>query len=281
MYFGNALKMRWIACPAINASISQEKWASSGPFLNGGGYVRSSTTGHKTYQFAWPPASAADTRAFMDFADGIYGPGPFYFVDPFAMSTNMMSTLWSAPWLMENTSTGGSSSMLVGAQGVRVSTPANPKNISPYGIRYSLAGTEPRRFFPLPVPPGYTLHLGVHGEGTGMVYTTSASAVPVTVSMIGAATNTLTNTSVSGGANGIIVYLRLANTTAAATTTVYGIIAQVKPTGEPAPTGSWISGQGNSGVEFESAPQVTGYSAPAGIDRQGVTATLREVGSWL
>lgn len=280
MYFGNRLKMRWIACPAINASIGQEKWVSSGTFLNGGGYVRSSTTGHKTYQFSWPPASAADTRTFLDFADGIYGPGPFFFVDPFAMSTNMMSTLWSAPWLMENTSAGGSSSMLATVAGTRVTTPANPKELPPYGIQYSLIGTQVRRTFPLPVPPGYTLHLGVHGSGTGMVYSTSLSSTPVPVTMIAAATNTLTNTTVAGGTNGIIVYLRLADAVAA-TTTVYGIIAQVRPTGEPAPTGSWISGQGNSGVEFESAPQVTGYSAPDGIDRQGVTATFREVGSWL
>lgn len=280
MFFGNQYKMRKVPMPAINAGIGQEKWSTSGTFLNGGGYVRASTTGHKVYQFSWPPMSAADARLFLDFANGIYGPGPFYFTDPFAMSTNMMSALWSAPWLMESTSgVSGSSSMLRGQTGNIFTTPANPKDLPPYYMNYFLGTSAERQVFVIPVPPGYTLHLGVHGVGTPMQYTWNGGA-STAIPMIGASSPALTNTTVNGGTNGGLVRLSLAPTTASSTA-IYGIMAQALPTGSPAPTGPWISGQGATGVEFDGPAQVTGYSAPQGIDRQGITATLREVGAWL
>lgn len=281
MFFGNQYKMREVPMPAINAGIGQEKWSTSGTFLNGGGYVRASTTGHKVYQFSWPPMSAEDARRFLDFSDGIYGPGPFYFADPFAMSTNMMNTLWSAPWLMQSQPKGeGSGTMLEGVKGNRVTTHTNTKNLPPFGMQYAVSSAAARRSFPIPVPPGHTLHLGVHGAGTPMQYQWNGGA-PTSAAMISTASATLTNVTLGGGVAGGLVTLSLAASPATGFTAIYGIIAQVLPTGSPAPTGSWISGRGSSAVEFDGPPQVTGYSAPQGIDRQGVTATLREVGTWL
>lgn len=281
MFFGNQYKMREVPMPAINAGIGQEKWSTSGTFLNGGGYVRASTTGHKVYQFSWPPMSAEDARRFLDFSDGIYGPGPFYFADPFAMSTNMMNTLWSAPWLMQANPNGdGGGTMLAGVTGNRFATPANTKNLPPFGMQYTTNTTATRREFVVPVPPGYTLHLGVIGAGTPMQVSFNGGSLS-NVPMIATSSTSLSSIVVLGGTAGGLARLGLWRAQMAGTSTIYAISARLLPTGQPAPAGEWVSGRGTSGVEFDGSPQVTGYSAPQGIDRQGVTATLREVGAWL
>lgn len=280
MFFGNQYAMRWIACPAINAGIGKEKWHTSGAFLNGGGYSRSSTTGHKVYQFSWPPASAEDTRLFLDFADGVYGPGPFYFADPFAMSTNMMSTVWGAPWLMRSGPNGeGSGSMLEGVNGAQITTPANTKNLPPFGMQYSTATTAVRREFVIPIPPGYSLYLGVIGSGNPLQVSFNGGALE-SVPMIATGSPPLASVIRLPSVSGELARLGLNRASLAGTSTIYAISARLLPGGSASPTGSWVSGQGNSGVQFEGAPQVTGYSAPGGIDRQGVTASFREVGTW-
>jgi len=90
MWFGTRDYMQWVKCPAINYSASKSGWATTAKQLDGGTYVRRSVTSSKVYNLAWNLSSRDDLRPIMDYADGIYGLGPVYFIDPFTMDKNVL-----------------------------------------------------------------------------------------------------------------------------------------------------------------------------------------------
>jgi hypothetical protein len=67
--------------------------------------------------------------------------------------------------------------------------------------------------------------------------------------------------------------------TGSGTITLAGVIGQIVPIGTATATGTFISGQGNSGCEFESQPQLQNYSVA--LDKVALTVKMIEVGSWL
>ena len=64
----------------------------------------------------------------------------------------------------------------------------------------------------------------------------------------------------------------------AGTVTLSGIMVQVLETGVTPATGGFISGQGNSGLQFVSQPAYTPYSSA--LDKVGVVAELTESYGW-
>jgi hypothetical protein len=59
-----------------------------------------------------------------------------------------------------------------------------------------------------------------------------------------------------------------------------GLIAHLLPVGVTPSTGGFISGQGNSGCEFENVPTMTPYVVAGGMDLVGMSGKLIESGSW-
>ena len=90
LWFGtHAGGMRWMPTPLSGAEMSPEGWESGGTLLNGGGYQQNSFGSHKTYTFEWPSSSAREAAALMKaYADGTYGRGLIYFVDPLLCDPN-------------------------------------------------------------------------------------------------------------------------------------------------------------------------------------------------
>lgn len=101
IYFGTRERMKWVKAPAINANLNTVGRAASVTFLNGGGGVDRSALGHAEYEFNWKIASNAEIHAITDYYSGVFGKPPFYFVDPFAMNTNLLPPYWAAPGLFE------------------------------------------------------------------------------------------------------------------------------------------------------------------------------------
>jgi hypothetical protein len=277
MWFGSQQYMQWVACPAVGSSFSRRKWSTTSEYLNGGAYTRSSVTDHRDYQLTWGQMSRAEARKITDYASGIHGSGLIYFADPFAMDSNMLPSSWAFPGL------GGLDGPILDGTYVRPTltpTSANGNGYPSQSAVYNISGTPSYKTW-IPIPPGYTLHVGAHGSASGglirMTPTTGVGVEGTTVSLtlLAESSTTRVNYSLSSAvANG--AYIRLGGT---GQIILSGVIAQLLPTGNTPELGGYISGQGNSGCRFEGFPEEDHYSAA--LDRVAVSAKLREVGAWL
>lgn len=271
MYFGNKERMAWVPCPAIDASMTATKWSTSGQYLNGGRYSRSSQTGAMTYQFTWNLTTAQNIRKITDYYDGIYGPGPFYFLDPFALETNVLPSYWAAPRLASD----DGPSLVKDTRPTLVSTASNTLSYPTQTAVYTLTEDSRVNELWIPLPPGYVFHLGVHGSATGTagLSFTPDGGVAVKATMLAVASTQRTNHTVSDATG---VTLRL---TGVGMVSLAGVMAQIRPAGQTVPAGDFISGQGHSGCAFDGGVPISGYSAA--LDKKGASATLVEVGAWL
>lgn len=271
MYFGSRERMTWVKCPAIDSDISKTKWSTSGTYLSGGGYVRNSTTGHKRYQFSWNLANSDDIYAILDYADGLYGNAPFYFLDPFAIEINVLPQYWASPRLAQQ----DAPSFDKNALPTLVDTAANTFDYPTKSAVYTFNVNSVFSSLWIPIPSGYTFNFGAHGSATStaVVTLTPDGSTTASVTLLPITTSQRTNTTVTG-VTGVTVSF-----SGTGILTLAGMIAQVRPTGDAVPSGSFISGRGHSGVEFLGSPTLNGYSAA--LDKQGASTTLVEIGAWL
>lgn len=269
MYFGTQDRMTWVRCPTIDSDISKVGWSATSLFLNGGASVRGSVASHKEYQFNWSLASAEETSKVNDYADGLYGNGLIYFLDPFAVQTNVLPQHWAVP-----------------AQGIEDAPTFDKSDLRPTGVAtgsndfgypttsavYTFnVGSEFRSLW-IPLPDGYTFHFGAHGTATDTARVT-LNGDDIT-GLIPVASSVRTNTTVTGVPGVVISFAGEGNLTLA------GMIAQIRPTGDTVPEGDFISGRGHSGCRFASKPNVQGYSSPQAMDFQSISAVLIETGDW-
>lgn len=263
MYFGTRDKMMWVPCPAVDRPASNVGWSESMLYLNGGNYTRRSKGSHRVVEMSWNMISREDAGKIEALAGGAYGDGPYYWIDPMAAEHNVLPEAWAFP---------GSATYRGGA-----TTQATPANTLDYPS-VSVLFTEPNTLKPLwvPVPPGHTAHIGVHGTGVSGITLTPDGGVGSLVPMLPVTSTQRTNRTVEGGANGTGFTLSQPTT---GTPHYAGIIVQVLPTGRTVEPGGWLNGLGTSGSEFSGFPERTDYSSV--FDKVGVTAVLAEVGSWL
>jgi len=272
MYFGTRERMTWVRVPAIETPLTKGGWGAEGVYLNGGAYVRRSATGHKRYEFSWGMTDQENIYDIIDYADGLYGAGLIYFHEPFAMVSNILPQFWAAPRLAAE----DAPPFVLGKRPTLVATAANAFGYPTQSAVYTLTALDTFSTLWIPIPNGYTLHVGVHGSATG---TAAVTVLPdggsvANLTLLNVLTNTLTNyTSTASGVTlsfGGVGQLTLA-----------GLIAQVLPTGDSPSTGDFISGRGHSGCRF--APNsitVSGFSAPNALDKVSATAGLIETGAW-
>lgn len=269
-YFGNKERMAWVKAPAFNAGISKVGWNAEGVFLNGGAYARKSIASHKRYEFSWNLSSQEDIYGVLDYADGLYGEGLIYFLDPFARDTNLLPSFWAAPRLQAE----DAPSLVEGKTPTLVDTAANTNSYPTKSAVYTIVSGDTFDELWVPVPVGYTLHLGVHGSATDtaeLTYLPDDGSITA-VTLLGVTTTQLTNVTVTGAAGVTLSAQGLGFLTLA------GLVVQVLPTGTAAPVGPFVSGRGHSGCRFVSAPQIQGYSSA--LDKVGATAVLVETGAW-
>jgi hypothetical protein len=183
MYFGTQERMTWIKAPAYNPDISKVGWQTTNQFLDGGASVRRSITAHKEYQFAWNLASSADISAIRNYADGLYGDGLIYFLDPFAMTTNLLPQYWAAPRLA------GDAPSFDNGNATRPTLTATPANAYAYPTKsavYTFNTASIFRTLYIPIPTGYAFNFGANGSSTGTaaVVVADANAAPTVTTRI-------------------------------------------------------------------------------------------------
>ncbi len=275
-YMGTREKMLEIRAPSVNMPSSKAGYFNKVDFLNGGTAIRRSTAAHKNYTMTWNSMSRDEARDILDIADGVHGTGPVYVHDPVTADRNALPQWWATP------SIGGRDGLPLndGTRGELVTTPANSLGFPHDSITYTVLSGETRRVW-VPIPTGYTAWVGVHGvDGTGgtVVATPTVNAftsgTPVTLTMLSVTDDTRFNQSfASSSYDGVELSLG-----GAGTVTLSGIMVQVLETGVTPATGGFISGQGNSGLQFVSQPAYTPYSSA--LDKVGVVAELAENYGW-
>lgn len=272
MYFGTQERMTWIKCPAIDTPLSKVGWQSKSQYLNGGANVRRSSTAHKEYTLTWSFATQDQVDDVTDYADGAYGDGLIYFLDPFAAKSNVLPQYWSIPRLAVD----DAPSLVKGRRPTLVDSVSNNFSHPTKTAVYTLQVTDTFTTLYVPIPPEHTFHMGVFGSasGTARVTATPDGSSAVDLTFLSITSSTRTNYALTGSTG---VTLSLAGE---GNLNLTSMIAQVRPDGESVPPGDFISGKGHSGCRFDGFPVVQGYSAPEALDYQSLSANLTETGTW-
>lgn len=208
-WFGTEEKMTWMPTPNRGAQTGGSGWSAEGTTLNGGGFQLNSFGSHRQYIFEWPSTSSAKMAQLMkSYADGSFGRGLIYFIDPLIYTTNVLPAMWADPSMGIGQE---GASLVYGVEATGLPTSGHEANSLPVasayydltGVSSGWRGKEDAVF--IPIPDGYTLSLGsIHsqsGQGRVMYRTQSRNGGlgPVSsVTPLPTSTSTLVNTFISG-----------------------------------------------------------------------------------
>lgn len=303
-WFGTVDRMGWFPTPNRGADVSSIGWQAGGEMLNGGAYQLNSFGSAKNFIFEWPSSSAREVAQKMkSFADGAFGRGLIYFVDPLTWGTNVLPAHWAAPYMsvgleapthipgIEPTpqvAPGGASRDLPTHSAVYDLTkvgPTDPSKLDDYNSVF------------IPIPEGKILYLGAvyQASGSGGVYYAKVSrggAVGSSTLLPAAPPEGVVDNGLFTGAVfaqpgeiGVRIWVgRSVSTPGVLTLTA--LIARIAsfedvwssrlPLILDTP---WVGGQGNSGCRFIGKPTYVNNTGVNG-GQVGFSASFREVGSW-
>lgn len=277
-YFGTAERMAWLPTPKFNMPANNVSWRASGSLLNGGAFARSSTSSHMEYQMAWPLMSREESYSLIDYFNGLYGDGPFYFIDPVAREYNVLPN-WMAAGRIQ---TADGPSLIPGQTPALTSAIATTNGYPARAASYTLAASQVGRSFTFPVPPGYTFRFGWHGVATGTARVRVVGATTVdfnALSPTGSAVRFTTASPIAADSSGFVT-IQLIGGASGGLLILRGMQAAVLPTAIASPSGDFVSGRGNSGMRLNGDPSVTEYSAVLNNVAVGVSANFIETGAW-
>jgi hypothetical protein len=265
MYFGTRENMQYIACPNVDIPASKRGWAVKTEYLNGGAHVRRSTASHKEYEFTFDPVTRDEMRTFLDYADRLYGDGPFYWVDPFVADVNMLPQWAASPFqILDDAPNAYATDVLV----EQATTPANTLGYPTRSARFTFGDDSAPKYGPwIPIPPGHTAWVGAHGfdqSGLELVITPTTGATTygapqnATILPVTSTTRVVDTVAASDGYTGLVLSL---DGDPGDSLALAGVMVQVLKDGRTPEPGGYLSGQGHSGCSFEGQPEYTPYSA--------------------
>lgn len=272
VYFGNAVKQLWIPAPKTGLNAPTAGYFSDAQLLSGRAFIKRSKANHRRFSPVWSgplnAASQSDSlHTIKDYFDGIYGDGPFYWLDPFAIDTNLLSPNWASPMLTQN---GWASISTVGTASL-VDTETNTRDYPYKALRLTFGSTvqESTEKFRIIIPEGHKLHFGWHGERNSGDATIilrchdrdTGATTDVTTSPLAVTSAIRTNTQVNGNTYSMVDILIKNPSTTTSVIDISGMIAQVLPDTSTVEQGGFISGRGTEGLLFASAPNITYISA--------------------
>lgn len=285
VYFGNKTKQTWIKAPQSGMKASSIGYATESQLLSGRTVVRRSKGSHRKFDASWLGSlNTSDTelslQTIKNFHDGIYGDGPFYWLDPFAKDQNILPEHWAAPMLAEK------------------DWPQLSYDITPtfttldvandYPIKYALYSTSGEYASPeklvIIIPEGYKFHFGWHGpagvgSSTGIrvlpyLRETGVADTEINPAKLTAGSAKRTNISVNGNAYSYVeIFLA---TDEALDVAITAMIARVIPDSESVPNGVFIAGKGTTQLEFANAPTFDYYTSSINDGQIGMSVSWVE-----
>ena len=287
VYFGNGVQQCWIPAPKTGLKADSNGFSVEKQLNNGRSFVKRSQASHRSFNVSWTGSLNAEAiedslHTIKDYADGIYGPGPFYWLDPYAVDTNLLAPHWAAPGLTEVDWPAITS---VGTQ-TFVDTDAN-SNGYPYKslvITFSAATASSTRAQRIIIPEGYKMHFGWHGTRTNSSATVTlrcydrdtGASTDVSTTPLAVTSTQRTNSTVNGNTYSMVDIL-IENTSATSCSMeIAGMIAQVLPESEAVDRGGFISGRGTTALQFTKSPEIEYYSSAINNGQVGLSASLKE-----
>lgn len=274
VYFGNATYQTWIKSPQSGMDASPSGYLNKMDFLNGGSSVRRSDRTHREYSMSWSgqmnntDASQA-LYVIKDFYDGLHGDGPFYWVDPFASTSNILPPHWAAPMLAEGEWPNLSATVTPTFTAQAYSN-AYPIKYASYALAGSAVDSNK---LTLIIPANSTLNFGWHSTSSGVSASSAAGIRIVPYNLSGAAQTavnpasllaggtTRTNTTFDGASISRVEIFLANGSASTSTAAVVALIAQILPTGTSVASGGFISGRGITRLEFGSSPTISYISS--------------------
>lgn len=290
VYFGTGSYQTWLDAPQTGMTAGSNSSVDQYQFLNGRSYVKRSTGSSRAFSMNWLGSINGTTvqsslQTVKSFADGLYGTGPFYWLDPFAMSSNLMPPHWAAPMLGQ-TDWPDLVSNIVPTFTTNAYANDFPMKYATYALTGSYVGD---RKVTIIIPATHTLNFGWHSTVGGNMATTTAgvrmnlynrSTGAVTASnppSLLAGGTTRTNATVDGATYSKVEIFLANGSASAASVNVVAMIAQVLLTGTSVATGGFLAGAGTTGIEFTTSPTIEYYSSAINNGQVGMSASFVEV----
>lgn len=290
VYFGNANFQTFIEAPQSGLKANSSGYSATTNLLNGRSFVKRSYGASRTFSASWlgPMNStvlADNLSTIKDFADGLYGSGNVYWLDPYATATNLMPPHWASPGSF-NVGWPTISATVTPTIATTTSTNGFPTTLASYNLPGSHSDT---RKITIIIPPTHTLHFGWHASISGRIASTAAgirispynvsgspaSAVNPASLLQGGTTRT---NQTFNGATFSRVEIYLANGSASASSVIISaMIAQILPTGTSVASGGFISGKGTTALQFSSPIEIEYYSSNVNNGQIGLSTTFTEV----
>lgn len=290
VYFGNANFQTFIEAPLSGLQASSTGYSATTNLLNGRSFVKRSYGASRTFSGSWvgPMNStvlAESLHTIKDFADGVYGSGNVYWLDPFATATNLMPPHWAAPMLDE---TDWPSLSATVTPTFVAGTYANnyPIKRAVYSLPASHADTKK---LTLIIPSTHTLHFGWHSTSASISASSAAGIRVVPYNLTGVAQTAVnppsilaggtqrTNQTFSGSTTSRVEIFLANGAGSTSVANLVAMIAQVLPNGNTVATGGFISGRGTTALQFSSPIEIEYYSSSINNGQIGLSATLTEV----
>lgn len=176
MWFGTvdgiAAKLQMVPMPARGMTATQQSWAQTVLFENGGANVARSTGSHKVYEMDFAVQENLNVDVFADYASGQYGTGKIYFADPMIFDQNILPKQWATPMECQ---TGGFPYIGTpyGALATTVPAAGNPQNLPMLTQTFNVGSesfvvpTDPAQSVVIPIPPTHRLWWGFRGSVVG------------------------------------------------------------------------------------------------------------------
>ena len=179
VYFGNKQFQSWIPAPQSGMEAGAVGFATETQFTNGRAFVRRSRASHRAFSPSWNGSMNNTTlssglQVIKNFQDGIYGDGPYYWLDPYADDVNLMPPHWAMPALTEK----DWPNLLPGVTPT-FSSVAYANNFPYRSATYAMTGSQVgTNKLIIIIPSGYTLSFGWHTPTAGV---TAASAAGIRI----------------------------------------------------------------------------------------------------
>jgi len=274
IYFGTQNLMSWVPAPGRDVDRSSAGWSSVSDRLNGTKGVKRSAGTSRSYGMSWGLARDEEIDIIFAYANGDYGTDGIYWVDPWAAATNIMPDCWASPW-----KAGLDGKNLAGKDATRPAvydTPDNTKALPVKYANYYLNGTETFREVWIPIPEGFYLHFGFHGnltDGTaGFEYQADDDEDPTEIVLIDTETDGITNSGIAGP-NGVT--FRMFGEVDG-DLDFYGAVACLSKNQYSSGLTQWHTGQGHDALFFTQMPTDRGIISNGINSFRAVECTLVE-----
>lgn len=171
MYFGTPGNIQEIPYPKTGMGMDSTVDTEVTSLVSGGRSVYRAPTAFQRRVMNWA-ANSTKLAHLIDMYNGQFGPGPFYFSDPYASEYNVLTPRWSNSWQLAHQTNGWCRPVIDTDDGL----PTTPNGFTPFTDRYvkltqatagasvKLEGVLRTRLIRV---PGKAYYLAVFGSATG------------------------------------------------------------------------------------------------------------------